>query len=150
MSNPRADILVRRPDGAILAVVEVKNLPRIAAPDAMRLRDALVSFGFPAELARYLLIITQDRGFIWEANGDGQWARQPESFDMTPVLREFLTEAELQRHLRGTELEIAVAHWLADLSRGRGLPRDSLGGAEGLARFLTDIRGAEVQPEALA
>ena len=148
MSGTQADILVRRPRGPVLAVVEVKNLPQIGVGEAAQLKDAFLSLGLATESARYLLIVTQRSGFIWQANDAGQWAGPPDQFEMTDVLREYFTDAELDRQWRGSELEIVIAHWLADLSRGRGLSRGQVESGL-LSRFAADIRGAEVQVGAL-
>ena len=149
MSNPRADIVVRRPGGGILALVEVKNLPRLGPGEALQLRDELLSAERAVDRPTYLMIVTQRRGFIWGKNGHGDWL-PPEQFDMDPILREYLGEAAAGRHMRGTELEIIIANWLAELSRGRGFTSDQVGTEAVVTRFLADVRGAEVQFGALA
>ena len=149
MNNARADILLRRSSGEILAIVDVKNLPKLTIADAVKFREALQSLAPGDEPARYLLLISQNRGFIWRGEAGGGNVGRPEQFEMTPILRHYLTDAELERHLRGAELEIAVAHWLADLSRGQRLAHMDRAASEIMSSFLTDVRGAEVELEAL-
>jgi hypothetical protein len=61
---------------------------------------------------------------------------------MREVLREYLTNRELDAHLRGAELEPAILQWLTDLSCGRGrLPSDDAS----FTAFAKAVRGARVE-----
>jgi len=136
-----------------LAFVEVKNLPRLSEGDAVELRDALIQD--LADAIPYVMIVSQSVGFIWQLEGNERLGKAAEYgraqlLDMRPILREYLTEAELDRHLRGAELDLVMSHWLGDLARGRTevLPRTVEQGP--LSQFVSDIRGAQINLEALA
>ncbi len=144
----RADISISTPHGRPLAVVEVKNLPQLSQGSAIELRDALVE-QLPRSI-KYVLVVSQTRGFIWQREEDRPPYREPEVLDMTPVLREYLTDAELSRHIRGAELELVLSHWFGDLARGRVTRPGAIADDGPFVRFLSDIRGAQINLEALA
>jgi len=149
----RADIFVKTPQGRPLALVEVKNLPGLSENNAVELRDALVLH--LDDLIRYVMVVSQSAGYLWQVQADETSSKLPhygqtQELDMTPVLREYLSEAQLKRHLRGTDLDLVLSHWLGDLARGR---TDTLPGTteQGpLVQFVADIRGAQVNLEAIA
>src|SRR5690348_8742389 len=153
MTSGRVDILARTASGRPLAFVEVKNLPRLSEGNAIELRDALVQE--LADTIPYVMVVSQSVGYIWQLEGNGRVDRPAEYgraqvLDMKPILREYLTESELDRHLRGAELDLVISHWLGDLARGRTevLPRTGEQGP--LSQFVSDIRGAQINLEALA
>lgn len=145
----RADILISTSQGRPLAVVEVKNLPQLSLGNAQELRDALLE-----QLPRpvpYVLVVSQTRGFIWQRQSEEPHYGEPEVLDMRPVLREYLSDAELSRHVRGTELDLVLSHWFGDLARGRAPTRPSGIREDGPFRqFVSDIRDARINLEALA
>jgi hypothetical protein len=148
----RADILIKTRSGRPLALVEVKNLPRLSELNAVDLRDSLVQH--LDEPIRYVMVLSQSAGYLWQLGGERVGATwdygQPQVLDMQPVFREYLTEAELSRHIRGAELDLVLSHWLGDLARGRAdvLPRIRSQGP--LTQFVSDIRDAQIDLEALA
>ena len=144
----RADILISAPHGRPLAAVEVKNLPRLSLGDASELRDGLVEY--LARPIEYVLVVSQTRAFIWKRRGDDSQYGEPEALDMRPILREYLTDAELDRHIRGVELELVLSHWLGDLARGRVTSPGGVAQQGPFVQFLSDIRGAEINLEAAA
>ena len=146
----RPDIGIRSVGGAPLALVEVKNLPQLSPAMAARIRDALTDDQRSAPAAKYFLVLSQEDGFIWEQDRNGAYRGEGERVPIRPVLREYLSDAELDRHLRGSELELVLLHWFGDLARGRVVPPGD-GRANGLfARFADDIRGAQVELETAA
>ena len=142
----RADIEIVTSHGRPLAFVQVKNLPRLSRETAVGLRDALVQ-DVPIQ---YVLVLSQNAGFVWRRQGDQVEYREPEVLDMRPVLREYFSEGELSRHMRGTELELVFSHWLGDLARGRVTRPGGTAGHGPFAQFVTDIRDAQIRIEALA
>lgn len=147
-----ADILVRTRGGRPLAVIQVKNLPRLLEIDAVDLRDALAQRR--DEVVRYVMIVSQSAGYLWqlqaEPSGAAERYGRPQILDMYPVFRAYLSEEELSRHLRGTELDLILSHWLGDLTRGCAdlLPRILETGP--LSNLVADIRDAQVRFEAVA
>lgn len=141
-----ADIEIITPHGRALASVRVKNLPGLSRETAIALRDALLE-DLPV---RYVLVLSQTVGFIWARQDEQPQYGEPEVLDMRPVLREYFSEGELSRHLRGTGLELVFSHWLGDLARGRVTRPGGTGGQGPFAQFVEDIRHAQIRIEALA
>src|SRR4051812_4776578 len=143
----RADIAINTLSGQPLAAVEVKNLPHLSLDQAVDLRDALLEH--LTRPVKYVLVVSQSKGFIWQGRGDELQYGEPEVLDMRPVLREYLTDAELDRHIRGTELELVFSHWLGDLTRGRVTRPAGVGEGGPFSRFASDIRQARIDLEAV-
>jgi len=143
MNASQADILIYGNATNPLAIVEVKNLRRLSLSQAMDVRQALVENEPGSAADSYVLVISQESGYLWQPrqlhNDDGK----PDArFDMRAVLQDYLTDRELDGHLRGAELEPAIMQWLSDLSRGRGrLPSNE----PSVAALATAIRGARIE-----
>src|SRR3982750_4100746 len=105
-----ADITIIAPSGQPLAAVEVKNFPGLSLTQAVDLRDGLLEH--LARPVKYVLVVSQAKGFIWQNRGGDLLYGEPEMLDMRPVLREYFTDAELDRHIRGAALELVLSHWL--------------------------------------
>src|SRR5881392_136449 len=149
MNLPQPDIAVRSRSGSNLAIVEVKNIPRLSQSDAEQLRDAVLSSRAEGDSFKYFLLLSQEIGFIWQLSHLPNQSVPSERFNLKPVLSEYLTDAELEQHLRGTELELMFAHWLGDLARGRGVqPKVSNNGT--FQRFVSDLRGGQIHLGAAA
>ena len=145
---PRPEIAISTRQGRPLAVVEVKNLPDLSLADATELRDTVVRpLGRPV---KYVLVVSQNRGFIWERQGDQPPYGEPEVLDMQPVLREYLSQDELTRRFRGADLDLVLSHWLGNLARGRDTRPAGIGDHGPFVHFLADIRGAQINLEALS
>jgi hypothetical protein len=143
----RPDIGIRGAGGAPLAMVEVKNIPKLTLGAAARIRDQLTAYARAVPTAKYFLVLSQEDGFIWEPDPNGAYGAEGERISMRPVLREYLSDAELDRHIRGSELELVLVHWFGDLARGR-LVQPGNARADGpFARFAADIRDAQVELE---
>lgn len=142
------DIAISTASGRQLAIVEVKNLPQLSLAQAVDVRDSLLE-----DLVRrinYVLVVSQTKGFIWQRQGDERLYGEAEELDMRPVLREYLSEGELSQHIRGAELELVLSHWLGDLARGHLSPRVGTQEQGPFLQFISDIRGAQIQLQALA
>lgn len=144
----RTDIAINTSSGQPLAVVEVKNIPHLTLAQAVDLRDAM--FEHVARPVRYVLVVSQAKGFIWRGDGHAPGWGKPEVLDMRPVLREYLTDAQLDLHIRGAELELVFSHWLGDLARGRVTLPSGVDEQGPFSQFLVDVRHAEIYLEAPA
>lgn len=142
----RADIAISTSHGRPLAFVEVKNPPRLSLETAVGLRDAIVE-QLPV---KYVLVVSQSEGYIWRRQSTGPGYDEPEMLDMRPVLREYLSDGELSRQIRGTELELVLSHWLGDLARGRVTRPRGVAEEGPFVQFLSDVRGAQINLEAVA
>ena len=139
MNRNQVDFEVTGRLGNTVALIDVKNVPRLTLSSAAELRKDLLEDDTTNSLPVYFLIISQDKSFLWEPEQAGATDAEPAAaFSMSKVLREYLTDHELDRHLRGAELEIVVLQWLSDITRGRGpIPKE-------LVKFAESLRGAEV------
>lgn len=148
----RPDILVKTRSGHPFALVEVKNVQHLSTGMAAEIRDELVQHA--AKEVRYVIVVSQSAAYLWQLQREPSSAKidygRPQVLDMAPVFREYLSEAELSRHFRGAELDLVLSHWLGDLARGRTdvLPQTPEPGP--LLDFVSEIRGAQVNLEALA
>ncbi|HEY8746891.1 MAG TPA: hypothetical protein VIM11_02875 [Tepidisphaeraceae bacterium] len=147
----RADILVKTNLGRPLALVEVKNLPQLSEGSAVDVLNDVVQSS--ADAIPYVMVVSQSAGFIWQlkrndATGGLDYGK-PQLLDMTPVFREYLTEAELGRYIRGANLNLVLVHWLGDLARGGSAVLPQTRGNGPFSQFVSDIRGAQVNLEAL-
>lgn len=146
VSKPRVDIIVHGSRGDLIAAVEVKNLPDLDAKSAGEIRDRYRAGGLLPD-ARYFLLVSQTRGFLWSAAAPDR----PEEFPMGSIVRSYGGAFASENWLRGSELELVVAAWLSDLAWGDA--RESLDGAAAVLKgsgFLDAIQGGRVSAEAAA
>jgi hypothetical protein len=144
----KPDIIVSTRQGRQLAVVEVKNLPGLSLEDAVALRDAIVEP--PSRPVRYVLVVSQAKGFLWRWQEEETRYGEAEELDMGPVLREYVSDGELNRHIRGADLDLVLSHWLGELARGRVARPGGVSEQGPFVQFISDIRGAQINLEALA
>src|SRR5687768_1644703 len=114
----RADLAVQAVDGNVIAMVEVKNPATLSAEDAAAIRRSLVSHSRPDWWSPFFMIVSQDTGFLWD-----QRSLPPDSaplptaeFPMAPVVARYLPSFVGGPRLSGSQLELAVQEWLADLA----------------------------------
>jgi hypothetical protein len=143
MNASQADILVYGSATRPLAIVEVKNLGHLSLPQAMDIRQAMIESDAASVAEPYLLVVSQESGYLWQPRQRSTDDGRPDlRFTMRDVLREYLTERELDGHLRGAELELAIMQWLSDLSGGRGLQPSN---QAPFTAFAAAIRGARIE-----
>ena len=152
MKSQRVDILVTSISHRPLAFVEVKNLPHLSEANAVAVRDGLIQE--LEDTVPYVMVVSQSTGYLWHLEGDERFGKPAEYgraqvLDMKPVFREYLTEVELSQHLRGTGLDLILSHWLGDLARGRTGVLPGTAGPGPFSQFVSDIRGAHINLEAL-
>ncbi len=112
----RADIVIRSSDGSPICVVEIKNLENLSRKDALVLRRNMIAHGMLAN-ATYLMIISQDRGFLWKESRRKSPNASPKlEFPMPDVVARYLPQITSQNRLRGSELELIVLGWLNELA----------------------------------
>ena len=104
------DLLVLGSDGRLVAAVEVKNLPDLSPDVAVELRRNLVEHG-TARDAPYFLLVSQDRGFLWQRSEDDDLDARPNvEFPMSPAVARYLSDTDASASLRGEHLEFIVLH----------------------------------------
>ena len=136
-----ADIVVHGRDGQQVAVVELKNHLSLSREDAAWIRENLMSRN-GLEQPRYFLVLSQDLGYLWDANGQTQRDALPAvGFPMGPVVERYIMLDPGER-LREHELELIVRSWLTELALGVADP--AYEHEQTLARFnfLDAIRGS--------
>jgi hypothetical protein len=139
-----SDLILRLTDGTVSALVEAKNRQGWTPDLAIRYRRNLLAHGMVDE-ARYFLLLSQDRGFLWEPSLATSYDRPPDlSFAVSPVIDRYVPNAQLNGRLTEGGLTIVVTQWLSDLAAGRYQsdvePERSLGNHG----FLEAIRDAHV------
>lgn len=101
MIRNRADFEVTGRSGGTVALIEVKNVPRLVASSAADLRRGLLEED-PANLPlAYFLVVSQDQAFLWEPEQGGDSDSPPAAaFPMRQILGEYLSDGVLDQHLR--------------------------------------------------
>jgi hypothetical protein len=152
MKSQQVDILVTSVSHRPLAFVEIKNLPDLSEANAVAVRDGLLQE--QADTVPYVMVVSQSIGYLWQLKGNERLGKsadygRPQVLDMKPVFREYLTDAELNEHLRGAGLDLVLSHWLGNLARGLTSVLPGTAGPGPFSQFVSDIRGAHVNLEAL-
>ena len=140
------DLVVQASDGRMLASVEVKNREHLTADIAMVFRRNGLAHASIDWQAPFLLIVSQDVGFLWDQRVQPLDLVAPPvvQFSMLPVIQRYLPSFSDGRRLGGAQVELAVIQWLSDLANGI---EDGTKEAEAsLARsdFLKAIQGGHV------
>lgn len=160
MTRIVADVLVRGAFGSPIAIVEIKNREHLTQEVAIDLRHNMLAHGLPLS-APYLLILSQDVGFLWKQSSVGSDSHSQEDsglyqapptleFPMDKIVQRYMDSAEWGKRIRATSLELIVIQWLFDLS---SLPQDASEEPEkSLAShgFIQALKGAEILAEAAA
>ena len=145
----RADLVVQAPDGNIVAMVEVKNLEGLSAEVAAGIRWNLITHGPVGWWSPYFMVVSQETGYLWDQrSGRPDPGDLPTAdFPMVHVVESYLPSFVGGGRLSGSQLELAVQEWLADLA-GNAEDRPSEPDAA-LARtgFLEMVRGGRVGSE---
>jgi hypothetical protein len=144
------DVVVLTPRGDPIALVETKNREDLSREVAMILRRNLVAHGL-AKRAPYFLLVSQDRGFLWDERSGGKLLAAPVAeFSMVPVIQRYLPQVGPEDRLRGAQLDLVVAQWLNDLAFGEPDPRGEPERSLVPTGFLTGIRGGTVHADVAA
>jgi hypothetical protein len=135
-----ADIVVSNLQ-EIVALVEVKNVRDLTRTYAIKFVSALPR----SVAAKYLLVISQEKGFLWTPAPQVGTLQEPQlELDMRGVFATYQQDTGLRGWLRGGELEPLAFDWLARLTR---LPEDQYAATERALEhtgFMSAIRGAFV------
>lgn len=145
---PPVDILVTNAEMQPI-VVEVKNKEHLTREDAVRLfRDLTAYAALPA--APYVLVISQEVGFLWKDPLVTSPMPPPLEFPMDEVIGRYVPDISPSRRLRPQELQVASARWLLQLT---GIGADDRTSAERMLRdvgFIAALEGAIVIPNPYA
>lgn len=141
-----ADIVVQGADGRIVALVEVKNPERFTADIAAATRRNLIVHGFIGDWSPFFLMVSQDRGFLWDLRSGEIAPDAPPTieFPMRPVVERYLPSLANGDWLTGPQLELAVAQWLSDLTREEAVPQTEPERTLSRTEFLQLIHGGHV------
>jgi hypothetical protein len=119
------DLIVRSTNGSVVAFVEIKNRQSLTAELASRYRRNLLAHGL-TEASRYLVLMSQDRGYIWRPTfSDSPDLRPDVQFDVTPIIDRYLPHETRNGRLTEGGLTIIAAQWFSDLASGRYRPSDA-------------------------
>lgn len=114
----REDFRVVGRDGKPIAIVELKNRRGLSPQIAATYRRNLVAHEAVGD-APYLLILSQDRGYLWKDVSSGVLDAAPTAaFSMASVIQRYVGNLQ-NRWLFQTEFGLLVLQWLEDLASGR-------------------------------
>lgn len=147
------DMVIRSSLGDPIAVVEVRNRRDLTPLIAREIRHHLLAHTSHADQtgARYFLLLSQDRGYIWDCRISAHRDAPPVAeFSMLDVIDRYLPERPPEHRLRNSELEFLVLRWLIDLTLG--LQDESLAANQALADagVLDAVGGGSVVSESVA
>lgn len=139
----RADLVVRSPAGTVVALAEARNRESLTQPVAIELRRNLVAGSAPR--VPFFLLASQDSGFVWKREAGAAPQDPPAAeFPMRPVVAHYLPWLRAEERLHGSQLELVLAQWLADLANGRDArPREPEGSLTGTG-FIDAMAGASI------
>jgi hypothetical protein len=136
-----ADILISRPQGQLIAAVEVKNREDLSPRVANELRRNLIARGTIPDTP-YFLLVSQDKGYLWHEGPSGSPAGSPIEFPMDQVVDRYLGQQHFQGRLRHSELEFLVQSWLWDIREGQYSTTQEPETLLAESGFLDALRGA--------
>lgn len=149
------DLILYHPNGWPIAAVDIRAKLSTTPEWAAKLRRNLLAHG-GAVPARYFLVITPDRVYLWEGSGTEPAELLPTHVvDARPIFQPYFAAANLGPDaIRDMAFELVVDTWLAELTRAdsadieRGVVRAS---DELLRSGLVDaIRNARLEYPAAA
>jgi len=145
----RADLTIHSPDGDVVAIVAIINVPQTDRAVAIATRENLVNdYSLPD--APYFLLVTQDWAFLWSRSSHMDPKAPPAvEIPMAPIVKSFLPNIDEDSRLHPTTLELVIFRWLLGLTTGIDVPNGSLPAASATDGFLDAIRGGRVDMEAL-
>lgn len=117
MVHSSGDISIAN-DAGIIATVEVKNITGLDLPLALDLLDERIA-PLAAGGPRYVMLISQDRGFLWKQSAGGG-LRNAEVWElrMNELLAPYLRRIPPNVRLQHPELKLLISHWIGELTRG--------------------------------
>jgi hypothetical protein len=132
-----------------VAFVEVKNRPGLDPSTAIAIRQSLMEYQIlPPE--GYFLLVTQEQAYLWakEQAADPD-AAPAQRLSMREVLATYFNEAQLERHMEGSALELVLYGWLSNLAAGGGTRPGSLAGTNVFDSFANAVRDTKIEVGAL-
>lgn len=144
----RADIVVRAPDGRIVAIAEINNRIDLNSNVAVDFRRDLIADNQLDPWIPFLLVISQDVGFLWDRGASGQPFVNPSaSFPTSSILEHYLPWYDPAKRLSNEEVQHTVARWLRDIaSNESGRPTD-VDASLMKTTFLEAMHGASVSTD---
>lgn len=141
-SIPQLDLVVHRPDGHLVAIIEIKNREGLTSELATVLRRNMIVHG-NLPVVPYFLLVSQERGFLWKEADPSRFDQPPQyEFAMENVMKRYSLPHMAER-LRGSELEQIVKSWLNDVDQS-GFASDEPERSLAKSGFLDAIRGASL------
>lgn len=142
----RFDLVVHNALGKPLVVVEVRGGRHMPLTEAEEYR-AMLSGQAQSIGAEFLMLLCQDRGYVWRIGADGS---RPVVLDMRPVVRRYARDIPKTRRLEEMELEMIAEQWLFEISLGMTDRRRQPGKSLDEIGLLKAMRGARVLVESVS
>lgn len=142
-----ADMIVEDRNARETALVELKNRIDLSPEVAEDVRRSLLA-RFPLRSVRFMLLLSQDTGYLWDESAAGNGMPRRLQFDMTGVVERYYRRLPPSERLRENELGLIAFAWLMDLTwvqDTESLPEPDRSLAQ--AGFLDAIRDGDVLTE---
>lgn len=123
-----ADLVARRADGTVVAVIEVKNSENLNPETAAQFRRNLLVHAPLVPAARFFLLVSQDVGYLWDQHAESAslMSEPTVTFPVAPLVEYYLPSFAGKERLSSSQLELAVFQWLWDIANvAPQRPRDS-------------------------
>jgi hypothetical protein len=142
----RADIIAHKPNGALSALIEVRNRQNLDRAVAIALRDGLIGHGALPDVP-FFFLVSQEKAYLWINRGPMNTSMEPDlELDPTEALKDYIPP-DLTGRLHREELESVVYYWLMDLAMADRIPSTSAELELARAGFVDAIRGAILDRE---
>lgn len=116
MAQSEPDIIVRNTKGQNVLTVEVRAARDFSRDFASDFRQQLAANDMLVE-ARYLLIASQETGYLWANLVSKPSFTQPDyEFPMDEIINRYFPSLQIGGRLRNETLTLVIFQWLLDLS----------------------------------
>jgi hypothetical protein len=114
LERSAANVIVHGADESLLALVVIRNGNPLSTEAAIGVRRHLSTDGMLSTWARFVLIVSQEAGFLWSQDRLAPSTDDPPSacFPVMPVVERYLPEFADRPRLTRTILESALTQWL--------------------------------------
>lgn len=112
----RPDIVVTKPSGAPVALIQLWNPITLSRKDAIDYRDRTYHHGWDDWRVSFFLLLSQDVGFVWDEGAQAKGASPTLEFSMAPVIKRYLPHHDGRERLLGFSLDMLVNSWLNELA----------------------------------
>ena len=137
------DLVIRRPDAAPIAIIEVKGAGDLSPERAKGIFESYLAAVGDVPPA-FFLVVSPQRGYLWKKDALRTDRSANAEFDTNDVFRDYLDPRDEAEVPRGRTLELVVFRWLLDLASGIRSPHTQADEQLRQTGFTDSIRDADV------